>query len=125
MSTVLYSDEHIYVHPEGDIGIVGICKYAQEQLINVVYVKLPEIGQVVKAEDEAGLVESAEAASEVHAPVSGEVVAVNRSLEENSAPIDEDPEGAAWIMKIRISDASELEKLMNTEAYSEFISSLE
>jgi len=125
MSAVHYSDEHIYIRPEGNIGVVGISKYAQEQLINVVYVELPEVGQVVKVGDEAGLVESAKAANEVYSPVSGEVLEVNSSLEDNSAPINDDPEGAAWIMKIKMSNSGELEKLMSADAYSEFISSLE
>ena len=125
MSTVHYSDEHIYIRPEGNIGVVGISKYAQEQLINVVYVELPEVGKVVNVGEEAGLVESAKAANEVYSPVSGEVLDVNSSLEDNSAPINDDPEGAAWIMKIKMSNPGELEKLMSSDAYSEFISSLE
>ncbi len=125
MGQTYFSDEHIYLQLEGDIGTIGISKYAQEQLIEVVYVEIPSTGQTFKAGDEVGLVESAKAANEVYAPVSGEVTEVNTGLEDNAAPINESPEADGWIAKIKLADVSETEKLMDAAAYQSFISSLE
>ncbi len=125
MGQTFFSDEHIYLHLEGDMGTIGISKFAQEQLIEVVYVEIPNKGQLFKAGDEVGLVESAKAANEVYAPVGGEVTEVNTALEDNASPINESPEDHGWIAKIKLADVNETGNLMNAEAYQSFISSLE
>ena len=103
MSGLKYSKEHEWVRVEGDVGTVGISDYAQEQLGDVVYVELPEVGTTVAQNEEAAVVESVKAASEVYAPVSGEVVEVNQALEDDPALVNRDPTGEGWFLKLRIS----------------------
>ncbi len=117
MSELRYTEDHEWIRAEGDVAVVGITDYAQEQLGDVVYVELPEVGRTVKKGDEAAVVESVKAASEIYAPVSGEVVEVNGDLEGEPAKVNEDPQGAGWFMKIRMSDPSELDDLMDEAAY--------
>ena len=112
-----YSESHEYVRVEGEYGYVGITDYAQSQLGNVVYVDMPEEDDEVTAGEEFGAVESVKAASDLFSPVSGEVVEVNSALEDEPELINQDA-FANWIMKVRLSDPSELEKLLDAEAYA-------
>ena len=124
MSEMKFSDEHEWIRLDGDIGTVGITDYAQEQLGDVVYVELPEIGKQVKSGDEMAVVESVKAASEVYAPVSGEVTEVNETLSDAPETVNADALGAGWFVKIRLGDPSELDKLMDAAAYSAFTAGL-
>ncbi|MGL5733383.1 MAG: glycine cleavage system protein GcvH [Beijerinckiaceae bacterium] len=119
-----YSKDHEYIRIEGDTGTVGITDYAQSQLGDVVFVELPAVGKIVTAGGDAAVVESVKAASDVYAPISGEVVAVNTSLESQPATINEDAEGKGWFMKIRLSNPSELDGLMTEAEYKAFLASI-
>ncbi len=121
MADIKYTDDHEYLSIEGDVATVGITKHAQEQLGDVVFVELPEVGKAVAKGDEAAVVESVKAAAEVYAPVSGEVVEANGDLEGNPGLVNEDPEGGAWFMKIKISDKSELDGMMDADGYAKFV----
>jgi glycine cleavage system H protein len=122
--TTRYTKDHEYIRVEGDAGIVGITDYAQSQLGDVVFVELPSVGKTVKKGDEAAVVESVKAASEIYAPVSGEVVEVNSDLEASPGTVNEDPAGRGWFMKIRITDQGELDGLLTEEQYQDFVKSL-
>jgi glycine cleavage system H protein len=122
--TTRYTKDHEYIRVEGDVGTVGITDYAQSQLGDVVFVELPDLGKTVKKGGEAAVVESVKAASEVYAPVSGEVVAVNEKLPDSPATVNDDPAGAGWFMKIRLSDKAELDGLMSEAEYKTFLESL-
>ena len=119
-----YTRDHEYVRVEGDTATVGISDYAQQQLGDVVYVELPSVGKAVEKGGEAAVVESVKAASEIYAPVSGEVVEVNGELESSPGAVNEDPAGRGWFMKIRLTDQSELDGLMTEEQYQEFVKSI-
>ncbi len=121
MSEMRYTKEHEWVRVEGDVAVVGISDHAQEQLGDVVYVELPEVGRVVKQFDEAAVVESVKAASEVYAPLSGEVVEVNEALADDPAAVNADPTGAGWFLKLKIGDAGELDGLMDEAAYNAYV----
>ena len=121
MSDLRYSDEHEWVRVEGDVAVVGISDHAQEQLGDVVFVELPAIGKTVKRGGEAAVVESVKAASEVYAPVSGEVVAVNEPLNDDPALVNRSPTEDGWFLKIRMRDPSEIDRLMDEAAYLKFI----
>ena len=112
-----FSKDHEWVRVEGGIATVGISVYAQEQLGDVVFVELPAVGKKVKAGDEAAVVESVKAASEVYAPVSGEVTEVNSALADTPALVNEDAEGKGWFMKIRLAEPKEVDGLMDAAAY--------
>lgn len=122
--TTYFSKDHEWVRIDGDIATVGITDYAQSQLGDVVYVELPEIGKTLAKGDEAAVVESVKAASEVFAPVSGSVEAVNGSLVDEPAKINEAAETDGWFVKLRLSDAGELAELMNEAAYKAFVETL-
>ena len=122
--TTRYTKDHEYIRIEGDTGTVGITDYAQSQLGDVVYVELPTVGKTVQKGGEAAVVESVKAASEVYAPVSGEVVAVNSELEGSPGTVNEDPAGRGWFMKIRLADKTQLDGLMTEEQYQEFLTTL-
>ena len=122
--TTRYTKDHEYIRVEGDAGIVGISDYAQSQLGDVVFVELPSVGKTLSKGDEAAVVESVKAASEVYAPVSGEVVEVNSELESSPGTVNEDAAGRGWFMKIRLTDQSELDGLMTEEQYQEFVKSI-
>ncbi|QRM33078.1 glycine cleavage system protein GcvH [Microvirga sp. VF16] len=122
--TTRYTKDHEYIRVEGDAGIVGISDYAQSQLGDVVFVELPSVGKTLSKGDEAAVVESVKAASEVYAPVSGEVVDVNRDLEASPGTVNEDPAGRGWFMKIRLTNPSELDGLLTEEQYQEFVKSI-
>ena len=124
MSGLKYSKDHEWVRVEGDVGTVGISDYAQEQLGDVVYVELPEVGRAVAQNEEAAVVESVKAASEVYAPVSGEVVEVNQALEDDPALVNGDPTGEGWFLKLRLSAPGELDGLMDDAAYAAYVAGL-
>ena len=124
MSEMKFSKEHEWISLDGDIATVGITDYAQEQLGDVVYVELPQVGKQVKQGDDMAVVESVKAASEVYAPVSGEVAEVNETLADAPDAVNADALGAGWFVKIRLSDPSELDKLMDEAAYSAFTAGL-
>ena len=119
--TLRFTKDHEWVRQEADIAVVGITDYAQEQLGDVVYVELPEAGRQVEQGKEAAVVESAKAASEVYAPVSGEVVEVNDVIAGEPAKVNEDAMGEGWFMKIRLSDPQQLDALMDEAAYQAFV----
>jgi glycine cleavage system H protein len=121
MSAMLFTKDHEWVRREGDFAVIGITDYAQQQLGDVVYVELPEIGRKVVQGKEAAVVESAKAASELYAPVSGEVVAVNDALAGNPAKVNEDAQGEGWFIKVRLADPKELDGLMDAKAYDAFV----
>ena len=120
MSGLRYSKDHEWVRVDGDVVTVGISDYAQEQLGDVVYVELPEVGRTVAQSDEAAVVESVKAASEVYAPVSGEIVEVNQALEDAPALVNGDPTGTGWFLKLRLSAPGELDGLMDEAAYAAY-----
>ena len=123
MSETRYTKDHEYIRLEGDIATIGITDFAQKQLGDVVYVELPEAGRAFVKGAQAAVVESVKAASEVYAPVSGDVTEVNSALEGAPAIVNEDPAGAGWFMKMRIHDASEFNDLMDEAAYQAFVQS--
>jgi glycine cleavage system H protein len=120
-----YTKEHEYIRVEGDIGTIGISDYAQEQLGDVVFVELPDVGKVLAQGAEAAVVESVKAASEIYAPVAGEIVEVNSELQDAPSHVNEDPHGAGWFFKIKLSNPAELAGLMDEAAYAEFLKTLE
>jgi glycine cleavage system H protein len=121
MSEIRFTDQHEWVRLEGDEATVGITRHAAEQLGDVVFVELPAAGRKVGAGAEAAVVESVKAASEVYAPVGGEVTAANDALVAEPAKVNEDPEGAGWFFKLKLSDKAEFAKLMDAAAYQEFV----
>ena len=124
MSGLAYTRDHEWIRVEGGLGTVGISDYAQEQLGDVVYVELPEVGKALARGEEAAVVESVKAASEVYAPVSGEVVEVNRALEDEPALVNGAPTEAGWFLKLRLSAPAELDGLMDEAAYGAYVASL-
>ncbi len=116
-----YTEDHEWVSVEGDIATVGITNHAAEQLGDVVFVELPEAGASFGKDDDMAVVESVKAASDVYAPISGEIVEVNNDLVEDPAKVNEDAAGAAWFVKMKVSDPSELESMMDEAAYKNFI----
>jgi len=125
MTDIRYTKDHEYIRVDGDIGTIGISNHAQEQLGEVVFVELPEIGKQVTQGDELAVVESVKAASEVYAPVSGEVTEVNSALPDSPEKVNADPEGDAWFVKVRIAEKGELEKLMSADDYKSYVESLD
>ena len=121
MSIVRFTRDHEWVRLDGDLAVVGITEYAQSQLGDVVYVELPEIGHRVEKGKEAAVVESVKAASEVYAPVSGEVTEINDTLTADPAKVNADPMGEGWFLKLRLTDLKELEGLLDEAAYQQFI----
>lgn len=120
MSERRYSSEHEWVVVEGDVATVGISDFAQEQLGDVVFVELPEVGKRIAKGDEAAVVESVKAASEVYAPLSGEVVEVNSALADDPAQVNSDATGKGWFVRIRFANGGELDGLMDEAAYGKF-----
>ena len=116
-----YAKSHEYTHLDGDIATIGITEYAQKELGDVVFVELPKVGSQLEAGDEMGSIESVKAVSELFAPVSGEVVEVNETLAEKPELVNTDPYGDGWMIRIRLSDATEADELMNAEEYEEYI----
>ncbi|MDA3908788.1 MAG: glycine cleavage system protein GcvH [Sulfurimonas sp.] len=118
-----YSNEHEWSTLEGDIATVGLSEYAVEQLGDITFVELPEIGTIADQDDSIAFIESVKAASDIYTPLGGEVVEVNIQLDDTPELINEDAEGT-WIMKIKVSDASEFETLMDEAAYKAYIETL-
>ena len=117
--TTKFTPDHEYIRVEGSTGIVGITPYAQEALGDIVFVELPAVGKVLKKGDEAAVVESVKAASEIYAPVSGTVTEVNDALSGEPGLINSDPTADGWIYKIAISDAGEIDGLLDDAAYAD------
>jgi glycine cleavage system H protein len=124
MAKVRYTKEHEWVRVEGNVATVGITDYAQEQLGDVVFVELPDRGKTVEKGDEAAVVESVKAASEVYAPVSGEVTETNAVLVDDPAKVNSDATGEGWFFKVRLADAGELDGLMDEDAYKAYVANL-
>ena len=116
-----YTKDHEWLRVEGDLVVVGITEHAATQLGDVVFVELPEIETMVTSGDEVVVIESVKAASDILAPVDGEIVAVNDALSDNPALVNEDPTGAAWFFKIKVDDLSVLDDFMDEDEYAEMI----
>ena len=121
MTTLRFTKDHEWVRLDGDLAVIGITDYAQSQMGDVVYVELPEIGHRVEQGKEAAVVESVKAASEVYAPISGEVAEVNEALAADPAKVNADPNGEGWFFKLRLDDPSQLDQLMDEAAYQRFV----
>ena len=120
MSEVKYSKEHEWIKLDGDTAVVGITQHATEMLGDIVFVELPEIGSSVVKDGNAGVVESTKAASDIHTPVSGEIIENNQAIVDDPAKVNSDPENEAWFFKLKITDKSEMDSLMNKEEYEKF-----
>jgi glycine cleavage system H protein len=124
MAEIKYTEEHEWIVVEGDVAMIGITVYAQEQLGDVVFVELPSIGAELNKDDQASVVESVKAAAEIYAPFDGEVVEVNDALEGDPGLVNTEPEGDGWFFKLKVTDASQLEDLLSAAAYQEFVAGL-
>ena len=124
MAIVKYTKEHEWIRVEDGVGVVGITGYAQEQLGDIVYVELPEVGAEVTQGGDAAVVESVKAASEIYAPVGGEVTEVNQNLADNPGTVNTDAMGEGWFFKMKIADTGEVDRLMDGAAYQEYVESL-
>ena len=120
MSEVKYSKEHEWIKLDGDTAIIGITEHATEMLGDIVFVELPEIGSSVVKDGNAGVVESTKAASDIYTPVSGEIIENNQSIVDDPAKVNNDPENEAWFFKLKITDKSEMDSLMNKDEYEKF-----
>ncbi len=120
----LYAKNHEWIRLEDDVATVGISDYAQDELTDVVYVELPEVGKTFEQGAPFAVVESVKAASDVFLPVAGEIIAVNASLEETPEAVNDDPFGAGWFVKIKIADPEQLATLMDPRAYAAYLESL-
>lgn len=119
-----YTKEHEWVELDGRIAVIGISDHAQEQLGDVVFVDLPEVGRELVAEEPMAVVESVKAASDVYAPISGKVVEVNSALTENPALVNESPEGDGWFVKLEPEDLAAIDQLLDADAYAAFVATL-
>jgi glycine cleavage system H protein len=124
MADTRYTKDHEYISVDGETATVGITDYAQQQLGDVVFVELPALGKTVAKGDEAAVVESVKAASEVYAPVSGEIVAVNDALEASPGTVNEDPHGKGWFIKLKLADSAELDGLMSEAEYQTYLTTI-
>lgn len=122
--TLYFTKDHEWLHVEGDIATFGITAYAQEQLGDVVFVELPGVGRAVAQGGDAAVVESVKAASDVYAPVSGEIVAVNDKLVDEPALVNTAPEGEGWFARLKLAQPAELDALMDADAYQAYIATL-
>lgn len=120
-----FTDEHEWIALDGDIGTVGVSDYAQNRLGDIVFVELPEVGRTLARGEEAATIESVKAASELYAPVDGEVTAVNPRLADEPELVNSDPTGEGWFLRLRVADRGQLDGLMDGEAYRRFVASLE
>jgi glycine cleavage system H protein len=116
-----YTKEHEWIRADGDIGTIGITDYAQDQLGDIVYLDLPAVGASLTQSDKLGEIESVKAVSDLYAPVSGEVLEVNQEAVDEPEAVNEDPYGKGWLLKMRLSDASQLDTMLTNEAYDELI----
>lgn len=122
-SEYLYSREHEWVRVKDDICVLGITEFAQQELGEVVFVELPEVGQVFDSGDEVGTIESVKAVAEIYTPLAGEIVEINEAVVDDPELINEDPHGEGWLIKVRFSSAADLKQLMNAEQYEEYAKS--
>ncbi|MFL6723479.1 MAG: glycine cleavage system protein GcvH [Sphingomicrobium sp.] len=122
--SLYFTTEHEWVRVDGDVATVGISNHAQEALGDIVFAEVPEAGRVLTKGQEAAVVESVKAASDVYSPVGGEVIEGNSAIADDPALINRDPEGEGWFFKVKLSDPSELDKLMDESAYIEWVNSL-
>ena len=120
MSEVKFSKEHEWIKLDGDTATIGITQHATEMLGDIVFVELPELGSSVAKDGNAGVVESTKAASDIYTPVSGEIIENNQSIVDDPAKINTDPENEAWFFKLKITNKSEMDSLMNKEEYEKF-----
>jgi len=120
MSEAKYSKEHEWIKLDGDTAVIGITQHATEMLGDIVFVELPEIGSSVVKDGNAGVVESTKAASDIYTPVSGEIIENNQAIVDDPAKVNNDPENEAWFFKLKITDKSEMDSLMNKEEYEKF-----
>jgi glycine cleavage system H protein len=120
-----YNEDHEWIRVEGDEGIIGISDYAQDQLSDIVYVELPEVGDEFERGDVFAVVESVKAASDVYIPVGGEVLEINEVLEDSPELVNQDPYGGAWFARLAIAAPEELEDLMDAESYQAFVDGLD
>ena len=118
---ILYTEQHEYAKVEGGTAYIGISDYAQEQLGDITYIEMPEPGDTVSKGDSLAVIEAVKAASDLYAPLSGEILEINSELEDNPDLLNKDTYGKGWIVKIKLSDESELTGLMNTEAYKKHV----
>ena len=125
MSERKYTEQHEYVSVDGTTGTIGISDYAQEQLGDIVYVELPEVGATIAHKGQIAVVESVKAASEVYAPVGGEVIEVNEALNDQPEMVNADAMGAGWLAKLTLADAGQLDGLMDEAAHAEYVKGLE
>ena len=121
---VRYSKDHEWISVEGDVGTVGISQYAQEQLGDVVFVDVPQVGRKIAKGESVAVVESVKAASDIYAPASGEVVEANAGLADSPGDVNADPMGKGWFFKVKLGNPSELDELMDQAAYDAFVKSL-
>jgi glycine cleavage system H protein len=119
-----YTRDHEWIRLEGDIATVGISDHAQEQLGDIVFVELPQVGKKLAKGGEAAVVESVKAASEIFAPAAGEVVEVNTALSDNPGTVNESPEGAGWFLKMKLDNRADLDALMDEAAYKAFLETI-
>src|SRR6185295_3702303 len=119
----LYSKDHEWVRVEGDLCVLGITEFAQKELGEVVFVEMPEVGEVFNSHDELGTIESVKAVAEVYSPVAGEVIEVNDTVVDDPELLNDDPHGEGWLIKLRFSSADDLKSLMNAEKYEEYVQS--
>ena len=120
-----YSKDHEWIRVEGDVGTIGITDYAQQKLVDIVYVELPRVGETFDAHQSFGTVESVKATSDVFTPVSGEVVEVNDGLPDDTEKFKTDPYGEAWLVKLRLNNKSEVDGLLTAAEYEDFLGTLE
>ena len=116
-----YTEEHEWLLEEGDLMVVGITEHAAEQLGDIVFVELPDVGTEVAKDDEIVVIESVKAASDIMAPLDGEIVEVNSALADNPGMVNDDPQGEAWFFKLQVSDASQMDEFMDEAGYQKFI----
>jgi glycine cleavage system H protein len=124
MSTIRFTKEHEWISVDDGIGTIGITDYAQQQLGDVVFVELPGTGKKFAKGGEAAVVESVKAASEIYAPLGGEVVEINPALEGAPATVNEDPQGRGWFLKLKLDNPADVESLMSEQQYKEFLATL-
>lgn len=120
-----YTKDHEWIKVENDEAVVGITDFAQKQLGDVVYVELPQVGAVFESHQSLGVIESVKAVSDIYSPISGEVVAANEELDGSPEMVNEDPHGKGWIVRLKLKDEAEIEKLMSATEYEKFLEGLE
>lgn len=120
-----YSKDHEWIKVENGEAVVGITDFAQKQLGDVVYVELPEVGAIFEFHQSLGVIESVKAVSDIYSPISGEVVAINEELDGSPEVVNEDPHGKGWIVRLKLGDETEIEKLMSANEYEKFLEGLE